>query len=111
MRPNDAPAPVRFASASIRDFFVSGYADGAEALSGGAAVVDERVEDGRTREPLRCRTVAMDEHRQWADASPSPPHRRRCGVPPGLDPSRDPRLRTRRTKGFEVRAQVSESTV
>ena len=48
MRANGAAAPVRFPSASTRDFFVSGYADGAEALSGSAAVVDEPVGDGRT---------------------------------------------------------------
>jgi hypothetical protein len=48
MRANGAPAPVRFPSAATRDFFVSGYADGAEGLGGSAAVVDEPVGDGRT---------------------------------------------------------------
>ena len=43
-----ADAPVRFPSAATRGFFVSGYADGAEALGGTAAVVDEPVGDGRT---------------------------------------------------------------
>jgi hypothetical protein len=48
MHANGADAPVRFPSAATRDFFVSGYADGAEALGGTAAVVDEPVGDGRT---------------------------------------------------------------
>jgi hypothetical protein len=48
MHANGADAPVRFPSAATRDFFVSGYADGAEALGGTAAVVDELVGDGRT---------------------------------------------------------------
>ena len=48
MSANGADAPVRFPSAATRGFFVSGYADGAEALGGTAAVVDEPVGDGRT---------------------------------------------------------------
>jgi hypothetical protein len=48
MYANGADTPVRFPAASTRDFFVSGYADGAEALGGTAAVVDEPVGDGRT---------------------------------------------------------------
>jgi hypothetical protein len=48
MHGNGADVPVRFPSAATRDFFVSGYADGAEALGGTAAVVDEPVGDGRT---------------------------------------------------------------
>jgi hypothetical protein len=48
MQANGADAPVRFPSAATRAFFVSGYADGAEALGGTAAVVDEPVGDGRT---------------------------------------------------------------
>ena len=48
MQANGAAAPVRFPAASTRDFFVSGFADGAEALGGSAAVVDEPVGDGRT---------------------------------------------------------------
>jgi hypothetical protein len=48
MQANGAAAPVRFPAAATRDFFVSGYADGAEALGGTAAVVDEPVGDGRT---------------------------------------------------------------
>ena len=34
--------------ASSEDFFVSGYADGAEALGDSAAIVDEKVGGGRT---------------------------------------------------------------
>ena len=48
MRANGAPAPLRFPDAGTEDFFVSGYADGAGALGGSAAVVDERVGAGRT---------------------------------------------------------------
>ena len=48
MSANGAPAPVRFPAAATEDFFVSGIADGAEALGGTAAVVDEPVGDGRT---------------------------------------------------------------
>jgi Zinc carboxypeptidase len=48
MQANGAAAPVRFPAAAAGDFFVSGYADGAEALGGTAAVIDEPVGDGRT---------------------------------------------------------------
>jgi hypothetical protein len=48
MRAHGANAPLRFPDASSEDFFVSGYADGVEALGGSAAVVDERVGSGRT---------------------------------------------------------------
>jgi hypothetical protein len=48
MRANHAPAPLRFPDAGTEDFFVSGYADGVQALGGSAAVVDERVGSGRT---------------------------------------------------------------
>ena len=48
MRANGAPAPLRYPDAGSQDFFVSGYADGAGALGGSAAVVDERVGSGRT---------------------------------------------------------------
>ncbi len=48
MSANGATAPVRFPAAATEDFFVSGFADGAEALGGTAAVVDEPVGDGRT---------------------------------------------------------------
>ena len=48
MRSNGAAAPVRFPAAATRDFFVSGFADGAEGLGGTAAVIDEPVGDGRT---------------------------------------------------------------
>ena len=48
MSANGAPAPVRFPAAATERFFVSGTADGAEALGGTAGVVDEPVGDGRT---------------------------------------------------------------
>ena len=48
MQANGAAAPVRFPAAATRDFFVSGFADGVEALAGSAGVVDEPVGDGRT---------------------------------------------------------------
>jgi hypothetical protein len=48
MDANGAPAPVRYPRAGRPAFFVSGYAEGAEALGGTPAVVDERVGDGRT---------------------------------------------------------------
>ncbi len=48
MHANGAAAPVRFPAASSEEFFVSGFADGAEALGGSAAVVDEPVGEGRT---------------------------------------------------------------
>jgi hypothetical protein len=48
MSANGAAAPVRFPAAATEEFFVSGFADGAEALGGTAAVVDEPVGDGRT---------------------------------------------------------------
>ncbi len=48
MSANGAPAPVRFPAAATGAFFVSGTADGAEALGGTAGVVDEPVGDGRT---------------------------------------------------------------
>jgi hypothetical protein len=48
MHANGAPAPVRFPAASTRDFFVSGYADGADALGSTDAVVDEPVGEGRS---------------------------------------------------------------
>jgi hypothetical protein len=40
-------APVTYPQAGTEDFFVSGYAEGAEELGGTAAVVDERLRDGR----------------------------------------------------------------
>jgi hypothetical protein len=48
MRANGAPTPLRFPDSGTEDFFVSGYADGAGALGGSAAVVDEPVGAGRT---------------------------------------------------------------
>jgi hypothetical protein len=48
MRDNGAPVAVRFPAAGTEDFFVSGYADGEEALGGTPAVLDERVGRGRT---------------------------------------------------------------
>ena len=48
MHANGAAAPVRFPAAATDAFFVSGFADGAEALGGTAAVVDEPVGRGRT---------------------------------------------------------------
>jgi hypothetical protein len=48
MDANGASAPVRYPQAGRPAFFVSGYAEGAEALGGTAAVVDERVGSGRT---------------------------------------------------------------
>ncbi len=44
----DALVPLRYPAADSADFYVSGYADGAEALGGTAAIVDERVGAGRT---------------------------------------------------------------
>jgi hypothetical protein len=48
MRANGAPAPLRFPTSDSGDAFHSGYAVGIENLAGSAAVVDERVGDGRT---------------------------------------------------------------
>jgi hypothetical protein len=48
MRANGAPVAASFPPAGTEDFFVSGYADGADALGGTPAVVDERVGRGRT---------------------------------------------------------------
>ena len=48
MHANGAPVAVRFPAAGTEDFFVSGYAEGAEALGGTPAVLDERVGRGRT---------------------------------------------------------------
>ena len=49
MRTPDAGAvAVRYPAAGSEDFFVSGQADGADALGGTAAVLDEAVGDGRT---------------------------------------------------------------
>jgi len=43
-----ALVPLRYPAAGSDDFFVSGYADGAAALGGSAAIVDEPVGQGRT---------------------------------------------------------------
>ncbi|MET0817239.1 MAG: M14 family zinc carboxypeptidase, partial [Solirubrobacteraceae bacterium] len=43
-----ALVPLRYPAATSDDFFVSGYADGAAALGGSAAIVDEPVGSGRT---------------------------------------------------------------
>jgi len=48
LHPSDpAYAPVRFPAAGSEDWFVSGFASGAEELAGTAAVVDEPSGDGR----------------------------------------------------------------
>ncbi len=43
-----ALVPLRYPAAESADFFVSGFAEGAEALGGSAAIVDEPVGSGRT---------------------------------------------------------------
>ena len=48
MRANGAPVALSFPAAGTEDFYVSGYADGAAALGGTPAVLDERVGRGRT---------------------------------------------------------------
>ena len=48
VRAPDGVVPLRYPAAGSPDFFVSGYADGAEALGGTAAIVDEAVGAGRT---------------------------------------------------------------
>jgi Zinc carboxypeptidase len=48
MRANGAPVAASFPAAGTEDFFVSGYADGADALGGTPAVLDERYGRGRT---------------------------------------------------------------
>ena len=48
VRAPDGVVPLRYPAASSPDFFVSGYADGAAALGGTAAIVDEPVGAGRT---------------------------------------------------------------
>jgi hypothetical protein len=46
--PDPAKAALRYPPAASEDFFVSGQADGAAALGGTAAVIDERTGRGRT---------------------------------------------------------------
>ena len=48
MRAGAARTAVRFPAAGSEDFYVSGYVEGAEALGGSAAVVDEAIGRGRT---------------------------------------------------------------
>ncbi len=43
----EASSPVRYPTMSDPDWFISGFADGEEQLSGRTAVVDEQVDDGR----------------------------------------------------------------
>ena len=88
--------PLRYPAAGSADFFVSGYADGAEALGGTAAIVDEPVGAGRTVafgfEPnFRAFTDGTQTLLRNAILGADPAPRRRRGSPAVRSPARGPR--------------------